>query len=227
METAKMKNADKPDNAGKLKELEQFALDKGAYRAKVFPARSVIIDDRVRLKCQIPLCPHYGRTLTCPPNIPTVEEFGKALKRYKKAILIQTRSSLSGEIDNYDKEEVLKYFAAPGTAGSKGGEKTGEIKDLDNMKIAAIRLHRLVNDVEGKAMALGFPYALGLIGGECMLCAQCVGVGSVQGCRRPYEARPSMEGVGIDCIRTSIKAGLPFDMPPKTEIIWSGLVLID
>jgi len=211
-----------------IKILEEFALEKGAYRARAFSARLVAVDDRVRMKCQIPLCPHYGKTLTCPPNIPTVEEFGRALKRYRKALLVQTRSSLSGEIDAYDKEVVKAFFMSPGKASkAKGGEKTEGQEDFDNVRIAAIRLHKIVNEVEGRAMALGFPYALGLIGGECMLCPGCVGVGSEQSCRRPYEARPSMEGVGIDVIKTSIGAGLPFDIPPKTEIVWSGLVLID
>jgi hypothetical protein len=35
-----------------------------------------------------------------------------------------------------------------------------------------------------------------------------------------------MEGVGIDVLQTCVNAGLPFDMPPKTEIVWSGLLLI-
>ncbi len=95
------------------------------------------------------------------------------------------------------------------------------------MKAAAIRLHLLVNKVESKAMALGYPYALGLIGGECMLCTECVGQGSTKPCRRPYQARPSMEGIGVDVFLTCKKAGLPFDMPPKKEIVWSGLVLVD
>jgi predicted metal-binding protein len=219
---------EKAETAGKIKELEEFAREKGAYRVKAFPARQVVIDERVRLKCQIPLCPHYGRTLTCPPNAPTVGEFSSALKRYRTALLVQTRSSLSGEIDAYEKEEVRKFFMTPGkTSKTKGGEKTEKEKDFDNVRVAAVRLHKLVNEVEGKAMSLGFPYALGLIGGECMLCPECVGTCSTQGCRRPFEARPSMEGVGIDVIRTSIMAGLPFDIPPKTEIVWSGLVLID
>jgi len=212
----------------KIKQLEQFALERGAYRAKAFSARLVFVDERVKMKCQIPLCPHYGRALTCPPNVPTVEEFRKTLSHYRKALLVQTRSALSGEIGSYDREEVIKFFVAPGKVSKeKGGEKTEAIKDFDNMKIAAVRLHKLVNEVEGKAMALGFPYALGLIGGECMLCMECVGVDSKQACRRPYEARPSMEGVGIDVIKTSMKAGLPFDVPPKHEIVWSGLVLVD
>jgi len=206
-----------------MHELEEFARERGAYRARVFPAAWVTIDERVRMKCQIPLCPHYGRTITCPPNVPTVKEFKKALHRYRYAVLVQTRTSLSGEMSEYDREEALKFFSAPGKYKEKGAEKD----DFSNTKAAALQLHKLVNEVEGKAMALGFHYALGLIGGDCMLCAECAGVHSERGCRRPYESRPSMEGVGIDVVKTSEKAGLPFDIPPKEEIIWSGLVLVD
>jgi predicted metal-binding protein len=218
----------KPVQSVNLRELEAFARDRGAYRAKIFSARLVVVDERVRLKCQIPLCPHYGKALTCPPNVPTVEEFKRAMGLYKKALMLQTRSPLGRESEVYDKDEVKKFFAAPGKIpGAKEGEDDTAAGDFRGAKAAAIRLHKLVNDVEGRAMALGFPYALGLIGGECMLCSECVGAPSGKACRRPFEARPSMEGVGIDVIRTSIKAGLPFDCPPKKEIIWSGLVLID
>lgn len=214
--------------AEKVRQLEQFAVENGAYRARAFPAAGVVIDERVRMKCQIPLCPHYGQTLTCPPNIPTMDEFKKALALYKEALLIQTRSPISGDIDAYDKEQAIKFFTAPGKASkTKGGEKEAGTDDFHSAKVSAILLNKLVNQVEGRAMALGFPYALGLIGGECMLCYECVGANSKQACRRPYEARPSMEGVGIDCIRTCTEAGLSFEIPPKTEIIWSGLILID
>ncbi|MCP4629535.1 MAG: DUF2284 domain-containing protein [bacterium] len=211
----------------KIKELEKFALEKGAFKAKAFSAQLVLVDERVRAKCQIPLCPHYGHCLTCPPNVMSLEEFAKVLKRYHSALLVQTQSSLSGDPDKHDKKAVLEYVAAPGKPEKKGGDKTELYQDLDNMKLAAIRLHKLINEVESMAMSLGFPYALGLIGGECMLCPECVGVNSGEACRRPYQARPSMEGVGIDVFKTSIKAGLPFEMIPQKEIIWSGLVLVD
>jgi predicted metal-binding protein len=211
----------------KIRELENFALEKGAFKVKAFPAQLVAVDERVRVKCQIPLCPHYGHCLTCPPNVMSLEEFAKALKRYHTALLVQTQSSLSGDPDKHDKKAVLQYVAAPGKPKKKGGDKTEFYQDLDNMKLAAIRLHKLINEVESMAMSLGFPYALGLIGGECMLCPECVGVNSGEACRRPYQARPSMEGVGIDVFKTSIKAGLPFEMIPQKEIIWSGLVLVD
>jgi predicted metal-binding protein len=223
MTTPNEKNA--ADSREKLTQLEAFACDKGAYRARVFPATDVAIDERVRMKCQIPLCPHYGRVLTCPPHVPTVEEFRRVVGNYRTALLVQTRSLLSGEIDSYDEEEVQKFFINPAKAlQAKGGE--GAQADFSNVKIAAVRLHKLVNEVESKAMSLGFPFALGLIGGECMLCPTCVGPGAKEGCRRPFEARPSMEGVGIDVLQTCVNAGLPFDMPPKTEIVWSGLLLI-
>jgi len=226
MKTPSRRNT--PSYRKRLAELEEFARKKGAYRARVFPSKDVAVDERVRMKCQIPLCPHYGRTLTCPPNVPTVDEFRRALGNYRMALLVQTRSSLSGEIDSYDKEEVKRFFINPTkSAQAKGGEGGGTQDDFSNVKIAAVRLHKLVNEVEGKAMSIGFPYALGLIGGECMLCPACVGPCASEGCRRPFEARPSMEGVGIDVLQTCVKAGLPFDMPPKTEIVWSGLLLID
>jgi predicted metal-binding protein len=228
MTTAKSGTRERATGREKIRQLERFAIEQGAYRARAFSARLVAIDERVRLKCQIPLCPHYGRTLTCPPNVPPLEEFAKAVKRYRTALLVQTRSALTGEIAACDREDVLRFFASPGAAQrEKGGEKKGTDKDLDAMKIAAIRLHKLVNEVEQKAMSMGFPYALGLIGGECMLCHECAGAGSGKSCRRPFEARPSMEGVGIDVIKTSAKAGLPFELPPKQEIVWSGLILID
>ena len=52
-------------------------------------------------------------------------------------------------------------------------------------------------------------------------------IGAGAGCRRAYQARPAMEGVGIDVVKTSQNAGLPFDIPPKNEVVWSGLVLIE
>ncbi|MFZ2198912.1 MAG: DUF2284 domain-containing protein [Thermodesulfovibrionales bacterium] len=225
-----MKNSRSETSAGNsrgsgIKQLVAIAMEKGAYRAKSFSARLVAVDERVRLKCQIPLCPHYGKVLTCPPNVPTVDEFRKALNLYRTAVMVQTRVPLTLEMNKFDREETLRFLEQGWkTDKAKGGEKDEAANNLDAIKLAAVRLHKLVNDVEGAAMAMGYPYALGLIGGECMLCSSCAGPGHA--CRRPYQGRPSMEGVGIDVVKTSISAGLPFDIPPKTEIVWSGLVLV-
>lgn len=226
--TAETGKKGKNPDADKIKQILAAAVEKGAYRAKAFSARKVVTDERVRMKCQIPLCPHYGHCLTCPPNVPTVDEFRAALKHYRTAVMVQTRTPLTMDMDKFDKEETIRFLESPGSLTTpKGGEKTEAAENFNNVKLSSVRLHKLVNEVEGVAITLGFPYALGLIGGDCMLCTKCVGQGSGVACRRPYQARPSMEGVGIDVVKTSVNAGLPFDIPPKTEIVWSGLVLID
>ena len=216
----------KSSGPDRIAQVVQFALDKGAWKAKAFSARKVVVDERVRLKCEIPLCPHYGTTLTCPPNVPSVEEFRTALRKYRIAVLVQTKAPLSLAMDDFNKEVVLKFLESHNTVpAQKGGEPDEARRNLDDVKLQAVRLHKLVNEVEAQAMALGFHYALGLIGGDCMLCPKCAGPGA--GCRRPYQGRPAMEGVGIDVVKTSQNAGLPFDIPPKQEVVWSGLVLIE
>ncbi len=179
------------------------------------------------MKCQVPLCPHYGHCLTCPPNVPSMEEFKAVVEKFDSALLIQTSSPILGDMDQADREEVIEFMTNPGKQGKVDSESSEAFKDLNASKMAAVKLHKVVNEVEGKALGLGFHYATGLIGGPCEICIECVGQGSGEGCRRPYEARPSMEGVGIDVLKTSIDAGLPFEMPPKKEIIWSGLVLVE
>jgi predicted metal-binding protein len=210
----------------RVAQLVQFALEKGAYRAKAFSARKVVLDERVRMKCQIPLCPHFNNTITCPPNVPGVEEFRKALRLYKTAVLVQTRSPLTLSMDDFDKQEVLTYLESHGAVPrAKGGETSEAQQNMADVKLQSVKLHKLVNEVETQALSLGFHYALGLIGGDCMLCPKCAGPGSA--CRRPYQARPAMEGVGIDVVRTAVNAGLAFEIPPKKEVVWSGLVLLD
>lgn len=225
---AARKSSGKKKSGGpdRIAQLVQFALDKGAWKAKAFSSRKIVVDERVRMKCEIPLCPHFGKTLTCPPNVPTVDEFRTALSKYRTAVLVQTKAPLSLAMDDFNKEVVLKFLETHNTVpAQKGGEPDEARRNLDDVKLQAVRLHKLVNEVEAQAMALGFHYALGLIGGDCMLCPACAGPGA--GCRRAYQARPSMEGVGIDVVKTSQNAGLPFDIPPKQEVVWSGLVLID
>lgn len=181
----------------RIGELVAFARQKGAHRAQAFAAGEVVLDERVRLKCQIPLCPHYGRCLTCPPNVPSLDEFRAALARYRAAVLMQTCAPL-------------------------GPQAKRSAKALES---AALALHSLVHAVERRAAAVGYPLALGLIGGHCRLCRRCVGPGAA--CRRPSEARPSMEAMGIDVLETSARAGLPIEIPPRSEVLWTGMVLID
>jgi len=67
---------------------------KGASEAKLLSPRDIVVDERVRLKCQVPLCDTYGRNLMCPPFLPSVGEFRQALALYESSIIIQVSSGM-------------------------------------------------------------------------------------------------------------------------------------
>jgi predicted metal-binding protein len=195
----------------RLDELLRFAKENGASDAKAVSARDVFVDKRVRLKCSVPLCSSYGRNLMCPPNLMSVDEFSDVLGLYEKAILVQVEA----DIDSSDK------------AGKSLDKKLCE--ELDRSTDSAKwqkRLHKLVNCLETEAFKQGFYLAAGLTGGECSLCGECASARNGERCRHPFEARPSMEAMGIDVIRTCEKAGMPVRLSSKSKIRWTGIVLL-
>jgi predicted metal-binding protein len=178
-----------------MKQLINEALRLGATQAKLIPISSIVVDERVRLKCLVPLCNKYNQHLMCPPHLPSVEEFQKSLKNYSKALFVQLAFEKEGIIS---KAEMGRY---------------------------AISLHKIIHQLERKALSLGFPLAAGLIGGSCKLCRKCVG--PVGLCRHPLMARPSIEGMGVDVIQTAKKIGIPFDFSSLNRLFWNGLLLIN
>lgn len=178
-----------------FRQLQSEAIQLGATKAKLIPVPSIVIDERVRLKCLIPLCDQYNRHLMCPPNLPSVEEFRKSLKRYSKALFVQLSFGKTGKVS---KVEIRRH---------------------------GLLLHKIIHQLERKALSLGYPLAAGLIGGSCKLCRECAGPAGP--CRRPLMSRPSIEGMGIDVIHTAKKIGLPFDFSSKNHLFWNGLLLID
>jgi predicted metal-binding protein len=77
-----------------LESIISHLKENGATEAQFIPVENVIVDERVRLKCQIPLCDSYNRNLMCPPHVPPVAEFRQALGLYSRAILIQISASM-------------------------------------------------------------------------------------------------------------------------------------
>jgi len=74
------------------------ALKKGgATEVRPISVEKIVVDERVRLKCQVPLCDSYGRNFTCPPFLPPVAEFREMLSRYGEAVLVQV--SAEGPFD--------------------------------------------------------------------------------------------------------------------------------
>lgn len=204
-----------------LKRLCDLLKEWGAANAKAFDAKDVTVDERVRLKCQVPICSGYGASLMCPPNVMPLVDFIKVLAKYQYAILVQVNCPIPQEMqpmiasestdvtDLYQNEEFLSSYN-------------------ESIKQTKMELHKLTNRVEAAAFSMGYRFATGFIGGQCILCEECVAQGSNnEPCRHPFRARPSMEAMGIDVFQTAYNAGLPFDIPPKETTVWTGLVLVD
>jgi len=176
-----------------LLEFEDYALEQGSYRAKVIETSKLVIDDRVRLKCQVPICQDYNNHLMCPPHTLSVKKFSSLCGQYERAILIQVKS------EGFDKSACLE---------------------------AEKQLHLIINKVESMALSKGLYLSTGFIGSSCKLCDECVGYHSHVPCRRPFEARPSIEGMGVDVLKTAAQAGIGFSLAKSDDVIYCGLILL-
>lgn len=184
---------------GALKDIMARLRQQGASAVKRIDIAAIVVDERVRLKCSIPICDSYGKNLMCPPFVPSVAFFREALARYAGAVLIQVTSPLPDMV---------------------GGRPSAEVY------VPAKKLHELVNLAEKWAFAYQFRFATGLIGGCCRLCEECAAVTNNASCRHPFKARPSMEAMGIDVTATAVNARLATRFPVTDEVTWTGILLV-
>jgi predicted metal-binding protein len=195
-----------------LKGLVKAAKAHGATSVKIISARDVFVDKRARLKCLVPRCSSYGRHLLCPPSLMPVDEFKEILDCYESGLLIQVEA----DVDSSDKS--LKHL---------DNEVCEEIGSETDSREWQLKLLRLVNTTEAIAFKMGFYFAAGLAGGNCCLCRECVTPQSGRPCKHPFQARPSMEAMGIDVIKTCRKARMPVSLSSKNAVRWTGLLLVD
>ncbi len=202
-----------------LEVLCKFAKDLGATNAKSFNAKDVVIDERVQMKCRVPPCKDYGKNLMCPPYVMSAKELQNILSKYEWALLIQVEAPFNTDVKN--------EISQTGDVASLYRNKEFMVAFGSNFGSNFNLLHLIINKVEAKASMLGYRFATGFKAGACKLCPECVAENSGKHCRHPYQARPSMEAVGIDVLKTAEIAGLPVDFPPKDKAVWNGLVLIN
>ena len=168
-----------------LETLKQEALELGTSMAEVIPAEWVEIDERVRLKCSVPLCPYYDKNLYCPPQGPSLDLMRKAISRYTWALLFALDVIPPEEFADrsIEREAVLKW-------GRKGLEITSRIETL--------------------AFGKGYYLAMGFGQSSCLriLCGQerCLVLEGGK-CPYPLQSRPSMESSGIDVYRLVTRVG--------------------
>jgi len=64
--------------------------------------REIPVHEGVRLKCLVPLCEFYSVCRVCPPHLPSVSEFRRALTYFSQAFLLVLRH------EAVSREEVAK-----------------------------------------------------------------------------------------------------------------------
>lgn len=207
----KSRNEMGKDQEERFGQLVELALGAGAKAAKVISTRMVVVDERVRLKCEIPRCAKYNQYLTCPPHVMSVATFSKILAHYNWCLLVQVEAE---DIDSNDK-----------CAGKIAGSVLRE--NLRRHYPYQLKLLNIVEMVEAAAFKKGMRFAAGLTGGECVLCERCVENKMSDACRHPFRARPAMEGVGIDVFQTAQNAGLPIHLSSSENVLWTGLILLE
>jgi predicted metal-binding protein len=205
----------------------------GADAAAPLPAQAVVVDERVSLKCRVPLCGHYAVNLMCPPHVPSPAETREALRRYSDTLVVQQDIPLTrAAVD----EVVAGAEAADGACGTPAESPAGTLdsgraqsdgaSDGQRLRASQNRFAELMGALEAEAYRMGYRFAAAFAGGDCVLCEVCAGV-TGEPCRRPGEARPSMEAVGIDVVATAEAAGLTLAVPAGDTPRWTGLLLID
>jgi predicted metal-binding protein len=199
------------DQSERFSRLVQIALEAGAKAAKIIPRAMVVVDERVRLKCEVPRCAKFNQYLTCPPHVMDVAAFSRALAGYHWCLLVQVEAA---DVDSTDKSP---------------GRIDGSIlqENLKRHHPYQLKLLHIIEILEAAAFKSGMRFAVGFTGGECVLCEQCVDDKLSDPCRHPFRARPAMEGVGIDVVQTAANAGLPIHLSSSQNVLWTGLVLLE
>ncbi len=58
-------------------------------RAAIISASDVIVDEKVRWKCQYPICFGYNSSPCCPPHTPPVDECKRVIHSFRYGIIVQ------------------------------------------------------------------------------------------------------------------------------------------
>lgn len=182
-----------------LLELDKCARETGFDVCHPILAREICLDDRVRMHCQLNLCGNYQNNLMCPPFLPPLAETRQLIGNFTFGLLLQLNRSL----EDTGKEAMRILFDT-----------------------TAVQLNHMIVDLERKAFAGGFRLAMALGAGECKLCDTCVINKANNKCIHPGAARPSMEGMGIDVLKTFNSAGLAMDFKAD-QLTVAGLLLVD
>jgi len=205
-------------DSSKFSFLIDAARELGAAEAKVIPTAEIVVENRVALKCRAG-CIGYGKKLTCPPHVPTPDEFRKILSEYRFALLVKFVSPAQAEPDVIC--SIYRYWLDPAAPADKKAQAELFWKDhfSGTGSFAPMML-----ELERRAFNAGNPFALAFINGSCRLCETCNVKGGI--CIHPTQARIPEHAVGVNMVKTAENAGMPIRFPVQGHPELMALLLI-
>lgn len=199
--------------------LEKIALKMGAIDTKIITVDDVCVENRVTLKCRAG-CVGYGKKLTCPPYVPTANEFKDILNEYKYAMLVKFKSPAKADEDTVC--SIYKNWLDPDTPeGLKNKADTFWNDYFDYSQY----IHNIMLEIEKAAFNKGYIFALAFVNGSCRLCNVCNTKNGI--CIHPNRARIPEHAVGINMKKTAEDAGMEIQFPFSGHPEPMTILLID
>jgi predicted metal-binding protein len=195
------------------KELELEAID-----AKIIPTYKVFVEKRVVLKCRC--CVGYGKKLTCPPYVPTVDDFREILKEYRYALLVKFRSPAVA--DEEIAKAPYKTWLDP-TQPKETRDKAAKFWS-DYFEYSK-KISFAILELEKAAFLEGFTFAVGFANGSCRHCEKCNVEKEI--CINSNLARIPEHAVGINMKKTAAESEMPIVFPIKGQPEPMAILLID
>ncbi|HXX55680.1 MAG TPA: DUF2284 domain-containing protein, partial [Methanoregula sp.] len=152
---------------GKFQFLADEALAAGAAGAKIIPADTIAVENRVRMKCSSG-CPSYGKSLACPPYAMTPDEFRACLSEYTAALIVKFRSAAVFGPDIRSCYLRDRYDPGAPPEQKESAERFRHEISEHNRELNGIML-----GLERSAFNAGFPFAVATACGTCGLCEKC------------------------------------------------------
>jgi predicted metal-binding protein len=80
--------------------MRELFHEQGFSDFKWIDPREIIVSQWVRMKCRYG-CKDYGKTATCPPNVPSIDECERFFQEYKEAAVFHFEKKVAEPEDRY------------------------------------------------------------------------------------------------------------------------------
>lgn len=207
------------NDAVKFDFLKNKALELDAVDCKIISVKDICVENRIPLKCRVG-CVGYGKKLTCPPYVPTPNEFREILNEYEYAALLKFKSP--AKADDETVCSIYKNWLDPNVENNlklKAEKFWNEYFDYSN------EIHKKMLELEKLAFNQGYTMALAFVNGSCRLCKTCNLKDKI--CIHPSLARLSEHAVGINMTKTAEAAGMDLKFPFSKQPEPMTILLID